>query len=281
MPESYSKEVYMTQLVAALCQCEGKPRVIGVSDRMLSTGDMTLTFERDEPKISVITDKSAILTAGTLDEPDLIRDVKTKARGKEKITEIAELFKEAYQALRIKHIEDEILIPLAGIKSFKEYHEKQGALHDSVILDINERILKYNVRLALLLIGIDEQGGHIIQIENPGVWRSHDNVGFSCIGMGDRHAINVFAWYKYTPSIPLRDTIYIAFEAKKKAETAGGVGESTDIWIISDKGIDIVDQQTIIELGDIYHEREKTRERRGFDKRITELKIQTGKPETA
>jgi hypothetical protein len=50
----------MTQLVAALCQCEGKPRVIGITDRMLSTSDMTLTFERDEPKIEIITSRTAV-----------------------------------------------------------------------------------------------------------------------------------------------------------------------------------------------------------------------------
>lgn len=275
------KEVDMTQLVAALCQCDGNPRVIGISDRMISSSDMTLTFERDEPKIEVITNTTAVLTAGTIDEPDLIRDIRAKAKGKEQVTEIAELFKEAYQNLRIKHIEDEILIPLAGLKSFKEYHEKQNTLHDSVIFDLNERIRKYSVGLRLLFIGIDGQGGHIIDVGNPGMWRSYDSLGFLCVGMGDRHADNVFAWYKYMPSIPLSDTIYIAFEAKKKAEAAGGVGQATDIWIISKDGIEIVEQQTVTELEEVYHERETTRERRGFDKRITELKIQTRKAETS
>jgi hypothetical protein len=78
-------ERLMTQLIAALCQCEGKPKVIGITDRMLSSTDMTLTFERDEPKIEIITPKAAVLLAGTLDEPDLIRDVRTRARGKERI----------------------------------------------------------------------------------------------------------------------------------------------------------------------------------------------------
>jgi hypothetical protein len=224
LPKSYRQYKDMTQLVAAICRCGDKPKVIGLTDRMLSTSDMTLTFERDEPKIETVTNKSAILTAGTLDEPDLIRDVKERARGKEKIAEIAELFKEAYQNLRVKHIEDEILNPLAGVRTFTDYHEKQKMLHDSLVFDLNERIKKYSIGLTLLLIGMDEQGGHIIQIANPGMWRSYDNLGFLCLGMGDRHADNVFAWYKYQSAMPLNDAIYIAFEAKKKAEVAGGVG---------------------------------------------------------
>ena len=269
----------MTQLVSALCHCEGKPRVIGISDRMLTTSDMTLTFERDEPKTDIITSKTLVLTAGTVHEPDLIRDVRGRAKGKEYVKEVAELFKEVYQELRIKYIEDEILNPLVGIKSFREYHEKQKILHDAVILDINERIRKYDVGLTLLLLGIDEQGGHIIHIMNPGIWRSYDNLGFLCLGMGDRHADNVFAWYKYTPTVPLSDALYIAFEAKKKAEAAGGVGQATDMTIVSKDAVELVEQETIAKLEEVYHERETTRERRGFDKRITEIEIRTRKME--
>ena len=271
----------MTQLVAVICHCQDNPTVVGITDRMLSTSDMTLTFERDEPKIEIVTNKTSVLTAGTIDEPDLIRDVRGKARGKERVKEVADLFKEAYQELRIKHIEDEILNPLAGLKSFREYQERQNTLHDALVLDLNERIRKYTIGLSLLLIGIDEQGGHIINVNNPGIWRSYDNLGFLCLGMGDRHADNVFAWYKYTTSVPLSDAIYIAFEAKKKAEIAGGVGQATDMIIIDKDGIRIVEQQTITELEEIYNERETTRERRGFDKRITDLKVATREVETS
>jgi len=66
----------------------------------------------------------------------------------------------------------------------------------------------------------------------------------------------------------------------KKAEAAGGVGQATDIWIIGKGGIEIVEQQTITELEDVYRERETTRERRGFNKRITELEIRTRKAKT-
>lgn len=149
----------VTQLVASLCLCENKPKIIGVSDRMLSSSDMTLTFERDEPKIEIITPKIAVLTAGTLDEPDLIRDVQVKARGKESVKEVAELCKEAYQDLRTKHIVDEILRPLAGLFSWEQYQERQKILHDSLVFDLNERIRKYNVGLSLILIGMDAQGG--------------------------------------------------------------------------------------------------------------------------
>jgi hypothetical protein len=48
---------------------------------------------------------------------------------------------------------------------------------------------------------------------------------------------------------------------------------------IDSDGIEILKQETIERLEEIYRERERTRERRGFDKRITELEVQTEKVE--
>jgi hypothetical protein len=53
------------------------------------------------------------------------------------------------------------------------------------------------------------------------------------------------------------------------------VGQATDIIIIDNDDIQMVEQETIDKLGEIYLEREKTRERRGFDERITKLEIRT------
>jgi 20S proteasome alpha/beta subunit len=155
----------------------------------------------------------------------------------------------------------------------KDYHDVQKKLHDAIVLDTNERIRRYTLGLTLLLAGIDDQG-HIIVIDDPGIWRSYDNLAHCCPGIGERHANNVFAWYRYTQRIPLNEAIYIAFEAKKKAEMAGGVGRSTDILLIGNDGIKSLQQETIIKLEEVYDERESRSQRRGFDKAITELEIQ-------
>ena len=93
--------------------------------------------------------------------------------------------------------------------------------------------------------------------------------------MGVRHADNVFAWYKYSSAFPLTEALYIGFEAKKRSEMAGGVGRSTDILIIDENGIKEICPESVNLLEEIYHDREQKSERAGFDKRITELKIQT------
>src|SRR5205809_5295588 len=116
----------MTQLIAALC--DGGKTAVAVSDRMVSTSDMTLGFEAPDAKSEIISDKFVVLIAGTIHEPDLVRDVQQKAKGKDRFREIADVFKDLYQELRTKRIEDEILRPRLGIETFDEFHKKQRML---------------------------------------------------------------------------------------------------------------------------------------------------------
>jgi hypothetical protein len=247
---------------------------------MVTTGDMTLGFESPNRKAEKITEKCAVLLAGTVHEPDLVRDARDRAKGKDRMREIADIFAQLHLELRNKRIEDEILWARAGIKSFGEYHQKQQMLHESVVLDLNSRIRNYDLDLELLLIGIDDRG-HISHITNPGMWRSHDNLGYCTIGMGDRHADNVFAWYRYSSATSLKEALYIAFEAKKKAEMAGGVGPTTDAVIIDADGIKVVTGATMQTLQEIYNERELGAQRRTFDEKVTNLRLETRKLESS
>ncbi len=261
----------LTQLVAAIC--ENGNTIVTVSDRMVSTGDMTLTFEHSDRKAQPITKNAVVLIAGTMHEPDLIRDLRERAKGKDRIRDIADICKILYQELRKTHIEDEI-INRRGLGSFEEYQAKQRMLHDSQIMEINERVAKYNLGLEIMLVGVDDEA-HISQVTNPGTWRSFDNLGYCCIGMGDRHAANVFAWHKYSRNMSSKDAIYIAFEAKKRAEAAGGVGQASDLLVISKEGIKELKTVTVKALEEAYNETEAMDSRRDLDARIKGIKIQS------
>jgi hypothetical protein len=267
----------MTQLVAAICE-DGR-KVITVSDRMVSTGDMTLAFEQPRMKAVQVSERAVVLIAGTVHEPDLVRQAREEAKGKDRILDIADALKDVFQEIREKHIVDEVLRPQAGLRSFAEWHEKQRGLHDHIVMMLNEGISSYRLGLSLLLAGIDDEG-HLIRVGDPGTYRSYDNLSFCCMGMGDRHADNVFAWYQYSRAFSLNHTLYIAFEAKKRAEMAGGVGQSTDIVIIDAAGIQKVAAETVDFLGEIYNDREAKAQRTGFDQRITELEVQSSTLET-
>ena len=242
----------MTQLIGAIC--ENGQTVITVSDRMVSTNDMTLTFEQERMKAIEISSHAVILTAGTAHQPDLIREATKESQGKENILDIANVLKNIYQRYREESVIDLILIPELGMHSFKEWLDKQKDLHDHIVMRIADAISKRGLGLMLILAGIDEEG-HLLKIHDPGQYTSFDNLSYCCAGIGTGHADAVFAFHRYTRTYPLNDAIYIAFEAKKRAEMAGGVGNHTDILVIEkENGVQKVTEKVIIELEEIYDE---------------------------
>ncbi len=269
---NHIKETLLTQLIGAIC--EDGQKVIALSDRMISTGDMTLTFEHPRMKAERLSDKAFVLTAGTVHEPDLLRQAREEAKGKDRILDIAEVLNVIYQDTREKHIVDEVIRPKTGLKSFDEWRKAQKGLHDHLVMTLNEEIANYGLGLTLMLVGFDDEG-HLIRINDPGTYRSYDTLSYCCLGMGTRHSDNTFAWYRYSRLFSLNDALYIAFEAKKKAEMAGGVGSSTDILIIDKRGALEVAAETIENLEAIYNDRESRSERTGFDETITELEVRT------
>jgi len=265
----------VTQLIGAICEC-GK-KIVTVSDRMVSSGDMTLTFEQERMKAIKLTDHSLVLTAGTAHQPDLIRDVQRKCQGQDSILGIAKILKEIYQKYRKQKVVDMVLIPKLGIHSFDEWHEKQRKLHDHIVLDASNDIGRLGLGLRLILAGVDEEG-HLISIHDPGDYTSFDNLSYCCEGIGTGHANAVFAFYRYSRKFSVSDAMYIAFEAKKRAEMAGGVGQKTDILLIDkEQGIQRVSDETIVRLEEIYDDRENQTKQAGVDKRITTLNISADK----
>jgi hypothetical protein len=266
------EDISMTQLVSAICD-QGKT-VVTVSDRMISTGDMTMAWEQPRPKYNAISNKAVVLSAGTVHEPDILRRAEKKSMGREDILEIADAIKAEYQKARQQTVIDMILIPKLGIYSIDEWHQKQANLHFKIVEDIQNAIEHVRVHSHLVLAGVDNEG-HLIEISDPGIISCWDTVSFSCVGIGERHASNVFAWYKYSRNFPLNSAIFIAFEAKKRAELAGGVGKSTDVLIINSDGVNKITDETIQVLEDIYNARESEAIQTGFDKRISNLDIKT------
>ena len=241
----------MTQLIGVLC--ENKKKVIMLSDRMVSTANGSLTFEH-ESKSSLISPYAMILTAGTIHENELIDDTKEEVKETTPIKKIAEILAKNYRNIRKKRIEQEILEEV-GLSSFQEFHEKHKLLHSVFVAELNEKIKDYSLHVHFLLGGVDKQS-HLYRIGGPGMFVGFDTLGFCCIGSGDRHSEPVFAFYKFSPNLPEENALRIAFEAKKKAEMAGGVGRETDAWIIDKDGICKIDNETIKSLEELHEKQE-------------------------
>jgi hypothetical protein len=258
----------MTQLIAAIC--ENRKAIVLFSDRMVERAG--LAFERGV-KGKRIANNALVLTAGTIHEPELIMDVRNEfiKTTNPNILNIAKRFTEKYHETRQNRILDQILKPL-GFNSIDEFYSKHKILHDSVVLDLMSKIEEFQLGVHLLLAGVDSEA-HIYYICDPGTYSSYDEIGFFCPGMGKEQAESTFVWYDFSPEQKLSEALFIAFEAKKRAEAAGSVGKITDGWVIDEKGCHVVAPETISELEKIYEKRQEIFKRERLGKEIEELKI--------
>ncbi|MBA7540837.1 hypothetical protein ES705_33140 [subsurface metagenome] len=262
----------MTQLIGALCD-NGKS-IITLSDRMVSSGDMTITFEPDSPKYNSINEKCIILLAGTLLEPCLIEDIKEQGKNERDMRKLVEVCKQQFSDLKTKRIEEEILRP-HGFESFGDFHEKSQRLHDGIIMQMNSLIDRHSLDLVMLLAGLDEGGAHLFMVSDPGAQACFDAVGFCCPGIGQRHTDPVFALYRYSVKISPKEALLITFEAKKRAEMAGGIGVTTDATLISKEGIKVILDETLQELEDIHNDQKKGPWQEWLKSRVGKLAIKT------
>ena len=241
----------MTICIGAICDRASK--IVAVADRMLTAGDLTVAFEHEERKMTKLSPNCIALTAGSALAPtDLFRGViaEIPQGATPPVVQVAEAVKNKYAAVRRKRIEDSHF----HIRGFNMewFYQNQGRLSEAVVLRLERAIEQYKLDIHTLVVGVDTSGGHIYQVYPPGVVECFDAVGYAAIGTGERHADSVFIAYRHTPQRPLREVLYYSYEAKKKAEIAVGVGQSTDIAIIGDSGVSFLPQETVRALDKIY-----------------------------
>lgn len=131
-----------------------------------------------------------------------------------------------------------------GFLSYADYHEKNRALNEDMNFRIGKQIAEYDLGVELILGGVDHKA-HLYRISEPGTFKSFDELGFCTVGSGNRHAAPVFAFYGFKPTMSASDALQIAYEAKKRSEMAGGVGNETDVWIITKEGGYEITQEAI------------------------------------
>jgi 20S proteasome alpha/beta subunit len=117
---------------------------------------------------------------------------------------------------------------------------------------------QYNYSLWIMLAGVDEAGGHIYRIENPATKHCFDAIGYHAIGSGDIHAIATFIGNNYeVKNTTLQRGLALTYEAKKRSEKAQGVGERTDMYVVSKEKTWHLPEEAIAELDGVYRERVK------------------------
>lgn len=229
----------MTICIGAMCREEIDgvilPFVVGASDRMLtSIGDVE--FEPDTPKIVQVAPSIAIMTAGDISihaeilaGVRLALDMLAKVNPNEWIgvETVAQAYGRIYDMARLRRAENAILTPL-GLKA-------DSYLDGRVAPDIAQDLMRQmgafpDLPVHAIISGVDPSGSHIFVLYD-GVVRHEDRIGFAAIGSGVEHAHSHLTFMRHTAAMPMPETLFHVFYAKRRAEVVAGVGGATDMFI--------------------------------------------------
>ena len=268
----------MTICIGAICDRRESftEKAIVASDRMVTAGDFSVAFEHEQSKIVELSGNCVALTAGpALVHTDLFRKVKVKfhSGATPPISEIVDKVKEEYLKIRNKKIEEKFF-RVRGF-SIEWFREHQRMMSPEIVMRLDRQLETHEFNLHILVAGVDHAGAHIYWVYPPCSSECFEALGYCSIGTGERHADSTFIAYRFTPSIPLKNALYIIYEAKKKAEIAVGVGTHTDMAIIDENGIKNISDQTMKELENIYNKKIElaTLKNEEIDKSISALSV--------
>jgi len=243
----------MTVCIAAIC--DGGKSVVVASDRMLTSNFPPIEFEHTRTKIFRLSDHCLSMTSG-----DALKPIEVIPKIQESINEqknppnigvIVDIAKSWYQNLRLAQAEELFLKPRT-INAKVFYSEGSKIFPTNVYGFLDSQFTEFNYGLDLLIAGADTSGAHIYAVVNPGISGCYDIVGFHAIGVGQMHAVQSFVAHRYDTATSLAKCLHIVYAAKKASESAPGVGVNTDMCFLVDGKTQILDEEFIKKLDEIY-----------------------------
>lgn len=145
---------------------------------------------------------------------------------------VGRAFADAYQSIRREYAQDQVLSPF-GV-TMAEFRSDGPRIFGDSYREVAADLMRVDLGCQFLLAGFDVDGdGHILSIENPGVVKNHDPVGFWAIGSGAFSALSALFFHSMRFDMPLAKVLYHVCEAKFMAESAFGVGKHTTVRIVT------------------------------------------------
>lgn len=250
----------MTICIGALCSNkDGQPykAVTVAADRMVTMGNL-MEFEHDVPKILKVTDKVVILMAGdAISGSRLARGVDSAFPNvAPSVITVAEQAASLYAELRDKKIEADIFRPRGLTR--QQFYEKGTAMPQQIVFGLDQEVKAANLGVEILIAGVDDSGSQLHVVGNPGgAYHDMRQIGFHAIGSGALHALQSLIGYGHTGTRPLADSVFSVYAAKRRAESAPGVGHDTDMAIITEGGLKMLTVEDMKVLDEIYTETAK------------------------
>jgi hypothetical protein len=238
-PRLPRREGPMTVCIAAVCNIlpDLRPAIITASDRMITIGE--IQYEPDQTKTVDLAAQTVGLFAGDMQlHAGIIVRVKERIREalhdnptNINVADIARIYGEEFAYYRRSKAEREILMP-RGL-DFDRFLSRQATMAHYQVRDIDAALAAYYIDSTAIIAGIDPSGPHIFKVTNPGIVECLDTPYFACAGSGEWLANTQFMLARYDKTFPFTKALWLTFAAKARAEIAGGVGERTDLVIVS------------------------------------------------
>jgi hypothetical protein len=245
---------------------------------MLTAHFLALEFDHPDAKIEAISPTCVALTSGDALAAQAVLAAGTGLPGQLQdpfIADFAEHIRQKYVESRRKMANQQILEPRG--MSFDGFYREGGinTLPRDLALLLDSSIQRAELGVSIILAGVDSIGPHIYGVEDPGTSICFDRLSYHAIGSGDRHAILTLVAHKQHHTMGLNQTVFNAYCAKRAAEAAPGVGQETEMRVITRDGIHVIGSTELDRLSELHQKRINPRLDE-VDKGVRELRYEKG-----
>jgi hypothetical protein len=212
-----------------------RPAALIASDRMITAGDVQ--YEPQQLKVANLTSRVVGMVAGDYTvHSQAIREIQDANKDRSETVspyDIALQYGRAMQAIRRRWAEDLYLAPF-GL-TIEGFLAQQRELAPQIVDHLTTQLQGYTAEeCEALVVGSNGKQVELYQVDNRGMVRRLDDVGFAAIGIGAWHAKSRLMQVGYHSKQMFNEALAAVYAAKKNGEIAPGVGTETDITLILD-----------------------------------------------
>jgi 20S proteasome alpha/beta subunit len=217
-------------------------------------------FEHEVPKIKRLTDRIVAMISGdALKGSQLASAVRAvMPAGGTSVQQVAQVLADQYGALRRAQLDAELFGPRGLSLEIFYAQGGQTRMVPQIAGGIDQQVMQFNLGIDLLIAGVDDEGGHLFSVHNPGgAVNDFAPIGFASVGSGTLHATQSLIGFRHTSARDLHQTVFSVYASKRRAEVAPGVGLDTDLAIIRESGIHYVAPEIVAQLATLFDEYEQ------------------------
>lgn len=232
--------------------------IITASDRQITAQDVE--YEPPQVKVCFLTPKVLILIAGdyTAHSEALVQiQRRLAAEAESDVGIIAELYAEQIRKIKARRGAQFYLSPV-GL-DLESFLLREVEFSEPFSSGLKHQLQSYRGDDTEAIICGHSDVAHIYVMDTDGKVLNYDDVGFAAIGIGAWHAKSQLMRARYSSQWIYPFSLALTYTAKKIAEIAPGVGEETDMFLITRAGWEPVLPPLMGAVNDAYQEYEKKR----------------------